>query len=191
MPFSRAKTALPAPEAALHGRDAYPFTVPDTSYVTGRPIKPPFPEGLRTAVFGLGCFWGAEEVFWQTEGVWTTAVGYAGGRTPHPTYEEVCSGLTGHTEAVQVVFDPAKVSYRDLLKVFWEEHDPTQGFRQGNDVGTQYRSAVYYHSPDQQKGAEETRDAFAGVLTRSGFSEITTEIAPAGPFFFAEDYHQQ
>ncbi len=156
-----------------------------------RRIKPPFPEGMRTAVFGLGCFWGAERLFWQTPGVHSTAVGYAGGHTPNPTYEEVCSGLTGHTEAVLVVYDPAQVSYETLLKVFWEGHDPTQGMRQGNDVGTQYRSAIYYTDDAQQVAAETSRDAFQSALRSAGQGEISTELAPLREFFYAEDYHQQ
>ncbi|HEU0129474.1 MAG TPA: peptide-methionine (S)-S-oxide reductase MsrA [Mycobacteriales bacterium] len=180
-----------APDEALPGRAERPFAVPATHYVLGNPIEPPYPAGLEVAVFGLGCFWGAERKFWQLPGVWSTAAGYAGGYTPNPTYEEVCSARTGHTEVVQVVFDPDVVSYRDLLKVFWEAHDPTQGMRQGNDVGTQYRSAVYVRSAEQRAAAEETRAAFAPVLRRAGYGEITTEIADAGEFWFAEDYHQQ
>jgi peptide-methionine (S)-S-oxide reductase len=159
--------------------------------VLGHPMQPPFPDGLATAVFGLGCFWGAERKFWEADGVFTTAAGYAGGLTPNPTYEEVCSGLTGHTEAVLVVFDPAVVSYDDLLRLFWESHNPTQGMRQGNDVGTQYRSAVYTHGPDQAAAAQASRDAYQQVLAAAGYGEITTEIADAGPFYYAEDYHQQ
>jgi peptide-methionine (S)-S-oxide reductase len=189
--FSRTKTTMVAPDEALPGRAERPFAVPATHYVLGNPIEPPYPAGLEVAVFGLGCFWGAERKFWQLPGVWSTAAGYAGGYTPNPTYEEVCSARTGHTEVVQVVFDPDVVSYRDLLKVFWEAHDPTQGMRQGNDVGTQYRSAVYVRSAEQRAAAEETRAAFAPVLRRAGYGEITTEIADAGEFWFAEDYHQQ
>ena len=191
MLFSRTKTTMVAPDEALPGRAERPFAVPATHYVLGNPIEPPYPAGLEVAVFGLGCFWGAERKFWQLPGVWSTAAGYAGGYTPNPTYEEVCSARTGHTEVVQVVFDPDVVSYRDLLKVFWEAHDPTQGMRQGNDVGTQYRSAVYVRSAEQRAAAEETRAAFAPVLRRAGYGEITTEIADAGEFWFAEDYHQQ
>ena len=191
MLFSRTKTTMVAPDEALPGRSERPYAVPATHVVLGNPIEPPYPAGLEVAVFGTGCFWGAEELFWQTDGVWTTAVGYAGGMTPNPTYEEVCSARTGHTEVVQVVFDPAKVSYRDLLALFWAAHDPTQEMRQGNDVGTQYRSAIYVTSDDQRKAAEETRDAYQEPLRRAGYGAVTTEIADAGPFYFAEDYHQQ
>jgi peptide-methionine (S)-S-oxide reductase len=187
--FGREPT-LPDAAEALPGR-AEPMPVPALHFVNGHPIAPPFPDGLEQAVFGLGCFWGAERVFWETPGVWTTAVGYAGGVTPNPTYEEVCSGRTGHTEAVLVVFDPAVISYEQLLRVFWEAHDPTQGMRQGNDVGTQYRSAVYTFGDAQQAAAETSRDAFQPVLTAGHYGAITTEIVPAGPFFYAEDYHQQ
>jgi peptide-methionine (S)-S-oxide reductase len=159
--------------------------------VLGTSLTPPYPDGLEIAIFGLGCFWGAERTFWQTPGVYSTSVGYAGGHTPNPTYEEVCSGRTGHTEAVQVVFDPTKVSYAELLKLFWESHDPTQGMRQGNDMGTQYRSAVYTTSDEQATLAEETKAAYEPSLEAAGFGSVTTEIAPAGPFYFAEDYHQQ
>jgi peptide-methionine (S)-S-oxide reductase len=185
------KTELPSPERALAGRDDYPFTVPDTHHVNGHTIRPPFPDGLQTAVFGLGCFWGAEEIFWQTPGVWTTAVGYAGGSTAHPTYEEVCSGLTGHTEAVLVVFDPAQVSYGELVARFFEVHDPTQGMRQGNDIGTQYRSAIYYTDAAQRAVAERAKAAFAEHLQARGIGPVTTEIAPLADFYYAEDYHQQ
>jgi peptide-methionine (S)-S-oxide reductase len=191
MLFSRFKRQLPAADEALPGRAVRPYSVPARHAVLGNPIEGPYPENLEVAVFGLGCFWGAERMFWQTPGVWSTAAGYAGGVTPHPTYEEVCTGGTGHTEAVQVVFDPAQVSYRDLLRVFWEGHDPTQGFRQGNDVGTQYRSAIYYTNDEQRRAAEETREAFAPALRARGYGDITTEIVPAGEFYFAEDYHQQ
>jgi len=181
---------MPTRDEALPGREsALPVT--DRHFVTGRSIKPPFPDHLQQAVFGLGCFWGAERIFWETPGVWTTAVGYAGGHTPNPTYEEVCSARTGHTEAVLVVFDPEVISYDELLKVFWEAHDPTQGMRQGNDVGTQYRSAIYVHSPEQLRAAEASRQRYGEALRASGHGEITTEIAEAGPFFYAEDYHQQ
>ena len=189
--FSRTKTELPSPERALAGRADYPFAVPATHYVNGHPIRPPFPENLQVAVFGLGCFWGAEEIFWQTEGVWTTAVGYAGGSTPHPTYEQVCSGLTGHTEAVLVAFDPALLSYGELLARFFEVHDPTQGMRQGNDVGTQYRSAIFTTTDAQLKAAEASRDEIQPSFTAAGYGDVTAEIATAGQFYYAEDYHQQ
>ncbi|CAM5401318.1 peptide methionine sulfoxide reductase MsrA [Streptomyces tanashiensis] len=185
---------LPTPEQALPGRAEPEFSVPERHTVLGNPLLGPYPEGLEVADFALGCFWGAERKFWQTEGVWTTLVGYQGGITPNPAYEEVCSGLTGHTEVVRVVFDPSKVSYASLLKLFWESHDPTQGFRQGNDVGTQYRSAVYTHSPAQAEQAEASREAYQKVLTGSGYGEITTTVLPADgtrPFYPAEAYHQQ
>jgi peptide-methionine (S)-S-oxide reductase len=188
--LSSSKSKLVAPEDALRGRTD-PIRTSDTHFVLGTPLKPPFPAGHETLVVGLGCFWGAERVFWQAPGVYTTAVGYAGGYTPNPTYEEVCSGRTGHTEAVLVVFDPAQTSREALLKLFWESHDPTQGMRQGNDAGTQYRSAVYVSSPEQRAAAEATRAAFAERLSAAGYGEITTEIADAGPFYYAEDYHQQ
>jgi peptide-methionine (S)-S-oxide reductase len=191
MLFSRMKARMVTAEEALPGRSRRPFPVPARHAVLGTPLEPPFPQGYRVAVFGLGCFWGAERAFWQTPGVWSTAVGYAGGFTPHPTYEEVCTGRTGHAEVVQVVFDPAAVSYRQLLKVFWEAHDPTQGYRQGNDVGTQYRSAVYVFDDEQRRAAEETRAMFEERLRQAGYGEITTEIAAAGEFYYAEDYHQQ
>jgi peptide-methionine (S)-S-oxide reductase len=191
MLFSRAKTELVAPERALAGHTDYPFAIPDKHYVNGRPIRPPFPAGLQTIVFGLGCFWGAEEIFWQTPGVWTTAVGYAGGITPHPTYDEVCSGLTGHTEAVLVVFDPDQTSLAALLSAFFEVHDPTQGMRQGNDVGTQYRSAIYYTDDSQRVAAEAAKAAVTAQLTSVGYPPATTEIAPAGEFYYAEAHHQQ
>ena len=182
--------AMPTPEQALPGRsEAMP--VPPTHFVNHHPLSPPFPDGLETAVFGLGCFWGAERAFWQTDGVFTTAVGYAGGFTANPTYQEVCSGRTGHTEVVLVVFDPAVVSYDELLKVFWEHHDPTQGMRQGNDVGTQYRSAIYTFSEAQEAAAERSRERYDEVLRAAHFDAITTEIEPAPPFYYAEDYHQQ
>jgi peptide-methionine (S)-S-oxide reductase len=189
--FTRRPATLPAAEDALPGRPQRPFSVPARHTVLGTPLEGPWPEGYEVAVFALGCFWGAERKFWQTPGVYSTAAGYAGGITPNPTYEEVCSGRTGQAEAVQVVYDPAKVSYEDLLKVFWEEHDPTQGMRQGNDVGTQYRSAVYVTGEDQRAVAEASRVRFQASLQRAGFGEITTEIVPAGPFYYAEDYHQQ
>ncbi|MFG2565855.1 peptide-methionine (S)-S-oxide reductase MsrA [Streptomyces sp. NPDC048567] len=184
---------LPTPEEALRGRPVPEFTVPARHTVLGNPLLGPYPEGLEVADFGLGCFWGAERKFWQTDGVWTTLVGYQGGYTENPAYEEVCSGLTGHTEAVRVVYDPKTVTYAELLKLFWESHDPTQGFRQGNDVGTQYRSAVYTHTPDQAAAAEASRQAYQKVLTSSGHGEITTEILPAEgrPFYPAEAAHQQ
>ncbi len=184
---------LPAPGEALRGRSEPSFTVPGLHTVLGTPLLGPYPEGLETADFGLGCFWGAERIFWQTEGVWTTLVGYQGGETPNPTYEEVCSGRTGHTEAVRVVHDPATVSYTTLLKVFWEAHDPTQGFRQGNDVGTQYRSAIYPHTPAQAEAAQAAKESYQRVLTNSGYGTITTEVLPAEgrPFYPAEVHHQQ
>jgi len=191
MLFSRHKNRKVTPDKALPGREQPAFEVPERHAVLGTPLQPPFPEGLSTAVFGLGCFWGAERKFWQTDGVYTTAVGYAGGFTPNPTYKEVCGGRTGHAEVVLVAFDPERVSYRDLLKVFWEAHDPTQGMRQGNDAGTQYRSAIYYSDDDQRLVAEETRDAYEETLERGGYGSITTDISPAGPFYYAEDYHQQ
>ncbi|MFD8561568.1 peptide-methionine (S)-S-oxide reductase MsrA [Streptosporangium canum] len=188
--FGKDKTSMVSPENALPGRDTR-MAVPARHAVLDAPLAPPYPEGSEIADFGLGCFWGAERKFWQTPGVVSTSVGYAGGHTRNPTYEEVCSGQTGHTELVRVVFDPSKVSYEELLRVFWEAHDPTQGMRQGNDVGTQYRSAVYFHSPEQEKSALTSRDAYQKVLTESGYGKITTEIAPAGDYFFAEEYHQQ
>src|SRR5215216_6794909 len=181
---------LPRPEQALPGRGAE-MPVPDSHFVNGHPIKPAFPAGLEQAVFGMGCFWGAERKFWEAPGVYTTAVGYAGGYTSNPTYREVCSGMTGHTEVVLVVFDPNVTSYEAMLKVFWENHDPTQGMRQGNDVGTQYRSAIYTTSPEQQRAAEASRAAFQDRLTSAGYGGISTEIAEAPPFYYAEDYHQQ
>jgi peptide-methionine (S)-S-oxide reductase len=184
------KLRLPTAAEALPGRAA-PVPVPMEHYVSGAPLKPPFPAGLQQAVFGMGCFWGAERLFWQTQGVFTTAVGYAGGHTPNPTYEEVCSGLTGHTEVVLVVFDPERLGYDGLLKVFWESHDPTQGMRQGNDRGTQYRSAIYTHDDEQQALAERSREGYQQALAAAGFAEITTEIQRAGPFYYAESYHQQ
>jgi peptide-methionine (S)-S-oxide reductase len=189
--FSRAKTTMIDPADALPGRAVRTFAVPATHHVLGNTIEGPYPDGLEVATFGLGCFWGAERIFWQLPGVFTTAAGYAGGYTPHPTYEEVCSARTGHTEVVRVVFDPAVVTYRDLLKVFWESHDPTQGMRQGNDSGTQYRSAIYTSGSAQRAAAEETKAAFEPVLRKAGYGIVTTEIAPAGDFYFAEGYHQQ
>ncbi|HEV3001461.1 MAG TPA: peptide-methionine (S)-S-oxide reductase MsrA [Solirubrobacteraceae bacterium] len=188
--FTRKKLDLPSAEEALPGRDAE-MPVPAAHEVLGTPLKPPFPEGTQTAVFALGCFWGAERVFWQAPGVFTTAVGYAGGLTPNPTYEEVCSGRTGHAEVVLVVFDPKATSYDAMLKLFWENHDPTQGMRQANDVGTQYRSAIYVSSDEQRRAAEASRDAFQPRLAERGYGDITTEIVDAGPFYYAEDYHQQ
>ena len=185
------KTKMIEPERALRGRDQRPFPVPDRHEVLGNPLTPPFPDGFETAVFGLGCFWGAERIFWQAPGVWTTAVGYAGGYTPNPTYEEVCSGSTGHTEAVLVVLDPSKTSYEEMLRIFWEGHDPTQGMRQGNDVGTQYRSAVYYADDRQREAVEASLAMFQEKLRGSGYGEISTEIAQAGDFYYAEPYHQQ
>jgi peptide-methionine (S)-S-oxide reductase len=187
--FSKPATMVTADEA-LPGRDET-MRVPGAHHVLGTPISPPFPAGLEQAVVGMGCFWGAERVFWQAPGVFTTAVGYAGGFTKNPTYEEVCSGRTGHTEAVLVVFDPQQTSYEEILRLFWENHDPTQGMRQGNDVGTQYRSAVYWTTEAQRAAAEASRDAFAAELARAGYGEITTELAPGGPFYYAEPYHQQ
>jgi peptide-methionine (S)-S-oxide reductase len=178
------------PDQALPGREER-MPVPARHDVLGTPLEPPFPDGFERAVFGLGCFWGAERIFWEAPGVYTTAVGYAGGHTPNPTYGEVCSGRTGHTEAVLVVFDPAKTTYDELLRLFWEGHDPTQGMRQGNDVGTQYRSAVLYTSEAQREAAERSRDMYAQELKASSYGPITTEIAPLGDFYYAEDYHQQ
>ncbi|MCX2969178.1 MULTISPECIES: peptide-methionine (S)-S-oxide reductase MsrA [Streptomyces] len=191
--FTHHRTHLPTPDQALPGRAEPAYTLTESHAVLGTPLLGPYPEHLATADFGLGCFWGAERAFWEQDGVWTTLVGYQGGHTPHPTYEEVCSGLTGHTEAVRVVYDPAKVDYGRLLKTFWEAHDPTQGFRQGNDVGTQYRSAVYTHSTAQQEEAEASRAAYQHLLTASGYGDVTTEILPADarPFYPAESYHQQ
>jgi len=190
--WSSAKSRMPSPEEALPGR-ATRMPVAKRHFVSGAPLTPPFPAGLRLATFGMGCFWGAEKKFWQTEGVFSTAVGYEGGSTPNPTYREVCSGLTGHAEVVQVVYDPRVVSYDDLLKVFWENHDPTQGMRQGNDQGTQYRSAIYTHDDEQRAAAEASREAYGKALAQegAGHGPITTEIAPAPEFYFAEDDHQQ
>jgi peptide-methionine (S)-S-oxide reductase len=182
---------MPTPEEALPGRPERAFPVPEKHFVLGTPLEPPFPEGMQQVIFGMGCFWGAERKFWQAEGVYTTAVGYAGGVTPNPTYDEVCSGRTGHTEVVLVVFDPKKTSFSEMLRIFWENHDPTQGMRQGNDVGTQYRSAMYTSDAEQARLAGESREMFAARLARSGYGEITTELASAPPFYYAEDYHQQ
>jgi peptide-methionine (S)-S-oxide reductase len=186
----RDKLVIPTAEQSLPGR-AIKMPVPERHYVNGHPLAGPYPEGLELAQFGLGCFWGAERIFWQAPGVWTTAVGYSGGHTPNPTYEEVCSGQTGHTEAVLVVYDPKVTSYEALLKLFWEGHNPTQGMRQGNDVGTQYRSAIYTYTPEQRRAAEASRDRFQKQLSAAGYGAITTEIGDAPPFYFAEDYHQQ
>jgi peptide-methionine (S)-S-oxide reductase len=188
--FSRRPAAIVDAESALAGREQ-PIAVPQRHEVLGTPLKGPFPEGVETAIFGMGCFWGAERVFWEAPGVYTTAVGYAGGITPNPTYEEVCSGRTGHTEAVLVAFELAAASFEDMLKLFWEGHDPTQGMRQGNDVGTQYRSAILCDGEPQRKAAEASRDAYQATLAKAGYGEITTEIAQAGSFYYAEDYHQQ
>lgn len=191
MLFSRKKTELPRPEEALKGR-AEPLATADAHFVLGRPLKGPYPAGFETAMFGLGCFWGAERKFWELgTGIWTTAVGYAGGFTPNPTYEEVCTGRTGHNEVVLVVFDPAAVPYDELLKVFWESHNPTQGMRQGNDVGTQYRSGIYVFSDAQREAALRSKGAYEERLKDAGFGPITTEILPAPAFYFAETYHQQ
>ena len=181
---------LPTTSEALPGRSAR-MPVAPRHVVLGTPMEPPFPDGLETVTFGMGCFWGAERKFWEAPGVYTTAVGYAGGLTPNPSYEEVCSGRTGHAEVVQVVFDPRRTSLEAMLRIFWESHDPTQGMRQGNDVGTQYRSAIYCHSPEQQRAAEASRAAYQRVLTAAGHGQITTELAAAPPFYYAEDYHQQ
>ena len=188
--FSRDKLRIPSPAEALPGRTTT-MPVAPRHLVTGNPMTPPFPAGLEQATFGLGCFWGAERKFWKVPGVWTTAVGYAGGPTPNPTYEEVCSGRTGHNEVVRVVFDPTKVTFADLLKVFWESHDPTQGMRQGNDTGTQYRSGIYVEGPAQRATAEASRAAYGQALAAAGHDPITTEIVDAPPFYYAEDYHQQ
>ena len=184
------KTAMPSPEEALPGRTVS-MSVPDDHYVNGNSLKPPFPEGMELALFGMGCFWGAERKFWQLDGVYSTAVGYAAGYTPNPTYQEVCSAMTGHNEVVRVVFDPKQVNYEQLLKVFWESHNPTQGMRQGNDTGTQYRSGIYTYSDEQRRLAEASREAYQAALTRAGYSQITTEILEAPEFYYAEAYHQQ
>jgi len=185
------KARMPAPEQALRGRADYVFEVPDTHFVNGNRIRPPFPAGLESAQFGMGCFWGAERMFWQTPGVYSTAVGYAAGYTPHPTYEEVCSGMTGHNEVVKVWWDPKKTSFEAMLKVFWESHDPTQGMRQGNDVGTQYRSGIYVENAAQRAAAEASKTMFQAALGQRGFGAISTEILDAPEFYYAEDYHQQ
>ena len=188
--FSLRKAEISTRENALPGR-AQPMAVPAGHHVTKARLAPPFPDGMELALFGMGCFWGAERIFWQTEGVYSSSVGYAGGFTPNPTYEEVCSGRTGHTEVVRVVFDPARISFEALLAFFWENHDPTQGMRQGNDVGTQYRSAIYTYGEAQRRAAESSRAAYQRALHASGLGDITTEIADAGEFYYAEDYHQQ
>jgi peptide-methionine (S)-S-oxide reductase len=188
--FLRRSQTLPSPDQALPGR-AEAMPVPERHHVNGASLVAPWPDGSQTAIFALGCFWGDEKDFWETPGVISTAVGYTGGITPNPTYEEVCSGMTGHAEAVLVVFDPQRVSYDDLLKVFWEHHDPTQGMRQGNDTGTQYRSAIYVADDQQRRAAEASRDAYQRELTKAGYGQITTEIADAGPFYYAEAHHQQ
>lgn len=183
------KTQMPTAETALPGR-AEPLPTDELHFVSGHPLKGPYPDGFETAVFGMGCFWGVERIFWQLPGVWVTAVGYSGGITPNPTYEETCTGRTGHTEVVKVVFDPKVISYGDLLKAFWENHDPTQGMRQGNDIGTTYRSAIYYGNEAQKAEAERSREAYQAALSKAGRGEITTEIEALGPFYYAEDYHQ-
>jgi peptide-methionine (S)-S-oxide reductase len=188
--FMKHKTAMPDPQHALPGRPN-PIRTATTHFVNGAPLKGPYPEGSEIAMFGLGCFWGAEKAFWQLPGVLVTAVGYAGGYTPNATYEEVCSGQTGHNEVVRVVFDPKKISYGELLKVFWETHNPTQGMRQGNDAGTQYRSGIYTYSDEQARQAQASKEAYQQALKARGYGAITTEILPAGEFYFAEDYHQQ
>jgi len=188
--FGRKTLELPTQETALPGR-AHPIPTAQSHFINGRPLKGPYPQGLETAVFAMGCFWGEEKKFWSLPGVWVTAVGYVNGLTPNPTYEEVCTGRTGHAEAVLVVYDPKAVSYAQLLKVFWESHDPTQGMRQGNDVGTQYRSGIYPQSDAQAAAAEASKEAYQQALSARGFGRITTEIVPAGEFYFAEDYHQQ
>jgi peptide-methionine (S)-S-oxide reductase len=190
MLFNKVKTTLVDPADALPGRDE-PIAVPERHAVLGNPLTPPWPEGFQQIVVGMGCFWGAERVFWQADGVWTTAVGYAGGSTRNPSYEEVCTARTGHAEVVLAVFDPAVTSYDEMLRLFWENHDPTQGMRQGNDVGTQYRSAIYYGSEAEREAAERSRDLFAERLRAAGYGEVTTEIAPLRDFYYAEDYHQQ
>ena len=187
---AKTKSLMPTPEQALPGRTE-PMPVPERHHVNGNRLVEPFPDGLERAMFGLGCFWGAEKAFWKIPGVYSTAVGYAAGHTPNPDYEEVCTGLTGHNEVVLVVFDPKTIGYGDLLRVFWETHDPTQGMRQGNDVGTQYRSGIYVYSPEQRRQAEASREAYQRVLTRAGYAQITTEILDAPAFYYAEDYHQQ
>ncbi len=186
----RKKLEMPSAEKALTGRQEK-MPVPESHFVSGHPMKPPFPEGMEMAIFGLGCFWGAEKHFWETEGIYSTMVGYSGGYTPNPTYEEVCSGLTGHNEVVQVIYDPMVISYQRLLQVFWESHDPTQGMRQGHDVGTQYRSGIYTYNASQREAAIATRDVYQKALTRAGHAPITTEIVDVTDFYYAEEYHQQ
>ncbi len=190
MLFTRKPLDLPTAETALPGRDT-PIPAPERHFVLGTPLVPPFPDGFERIVVGMGCFWGAERMFWQAPGVYTTAVGYAGGITPNPTYEEVCSGRTGHTEVVLAVFDPSQTSFEEMLRIFWEGHDPTQGMRQGNDVGTQYRSAVYFDDASQEAAVAASHEMFQAELTKAGYGTITSEIAAAGPFYYAEDYHQQ
>jgi peptide-methionine (S)-S-oxide reductase len=190
--FLRSKTSIPTPDEALAGRPERAFALAERHKALDAPlVTDEVPEGYEVAVFGLGCFWGAEEIFWQVPGVWSTSVGYAGGTTPHPSYEEVCSGRTGHTEAVRVVYDPARVSYADLVATFYEVHDPTQGMRQGNDLGTQYRSAIYYTTPEQQQVATLVTERYQAELDKRGFGQITTEIKPEQPYYYAEDHHQQ
>jgi peptide-methionine (S)-S-oxide reductase len=190
--FLRSKTSIPTPDEALAGRPERTFALAERHKALDAPlVTDEVPEGYEVAVFGLGCFWGAEEIFWQVPGVWSTSVGYAGGTTPHPSYEEVCSGRTGHTEAVRVVYDPARVSYADLVATFYEVHDPTQGMRQGNDLGTQYRSAIYYTTPEQQQVATLVTERYQAELDKRGFGQITTEIKPEQPYYYAEDHHQQ
>ena len=189
--FGSRKTELPTAETALRGRDHRPFAVGDRHLVTGNPIETDGPEGFEVAIFGLGCFWGEEKTFWEQPGVWSTSVGYAGGITPNPTYEEVCSGLTGHNEVVRVVFDPARVGYDALLRTFWEAHDPTQGMRQGNDRGSNYRSVILTTTEEQQRKAEASRDRYQEQMTKAGYGQITTQIQPLSEYYYAEDYHQQ
>jgi peptide-methionine (S)-S-oxide reductase len=189
--FGRSKSELPTADTALAGRDQRPFAVGDTHLVLGTPIESDVPAGFEEVVVGLGCFWGEEKTFWEVDGVWSTSVGYAGGVTPNPTYEEVCSGRTGHAEVVRIVYDPAKVSFGTLLKVFWENHDPTQGMRQGNDRGTQYRSVIFTTTPEQLEAAEKSRETYQQTLTARGYGEITTVIAPLEQYWYAEEYHQQ
>ncbi|MCW2801587.1 MAG: peptide-methionine (S)-S-oxide reductase [Aeromicrobium sp.] len=191
MIFNSNKNQLPAADAALPGRSGRPYQVGGTHLTLGNPVETQAPDGFEVAIIGLGCFWGEEKTFWEVPGVWSTSVGYAGGVTPNPTYEEVCTGRTGHAEVVRVIFDPAKVTYADLLKVFWENHDPTQGMRQGNDRGTQYRSIILTTTPEQQAEAEASRDAYQVKLTEAGYGEITTSILPLDTYYYAEDYHQQ